>query len=160
MRLLLTAVAREAKRDPLSEAADDYLKRARGIAPRLGLKGPDSRFVQPSKGSEPAGEAEALRSVLMGRAVLLDERGEAMSSPEIASLIERERDQGTRELAFCIGGADGFDPAYREEVLRSGGRLLSFGRAVWPHALCRTMLAEQLYRSLAILTNHPYHRGG
>nr|WP_305888981.1 23S rRNA (pseudouridine(1915)-N(3))-methyltransferase RlmH [Parvularcula maris] len=158
--MVLAAIAREAKREPLAEAASDYLKRAGGIAPQLGLKGPESRFIQPGKGSDPAREAEALRVSLKGKAVLLDERGEAMSSPEIAALIERERDQGTPELAFCIGGADGFDKAFRAEVQASGGRLLSFGRAVWPHALCRTMLAEQLYRSLAILTNHPYHRGG
>ena len=48
---------------------------------------------------------------------------------------------------------------FRAEVEGRGGTLLAFGRAVWPHALCRTMLAEQLYRALAILGGHPYHRG-
>jgi 23S rRNA (pseudouridine1915-N3)-methyltransferase len=158
--LVLAAIARENKRDPLAEAAGDYLARAGSIAPQIGLKGPEPRFLQPGKGSDPAREAHALRASLRGKAVLLDERGKAMSSPEIAALIGRERDQGTPELAFCIGGADGFDPSFRAEVKQSGGQLLSFGRAVWPHALCRTMLAEQLYRALAILTNHPYHRGG
>jgi 23S rRNA (pseudouridine1915-N3)-methyltransferase len=27
-----------------------------------------------------------------------------------------------------------------------------------PHAMVRVLLAEQLYRALAILDNHPYHR--
>ena len=159
MRLRLLAVAREPKRDPLGDAASDYLKRARGMAPGLGLKGPESTFLTPAKGSDPAREAISLRETLKGDAVLLDERGTMMSSEEIATFIAAKRDAGTPELAFCIGGADGFDATFRKEVQGEGGKLLAFGRAVWPHALCRTMLAEQLYRALAILAGHPYHRG-
>ena len=160
MRLKLLAVAREPKNDPLGDAAADYLKRAQGVAPSLGLKGPESRFLTPAKGNDPAKEAELLRAAISGDAVLLDERGAMMSSPDIAKLVAKKRDAGVPELAFCIGGADGFDKAFREEVKGRGGTLLAFGKAVWPHALCRVMLAEQIYRSLAILSNHPYHRGG
>jgi 23S rRNA (pseudouridine1915-N3)-methyltransferase len=35
---------------------------------------------------------------------------------------------------------------------------LSLGRMTWPHRLVRAMLAEQIYRSVTILLNHPYHR--
>lgn len=160
MRLQLLAVAREQKRGPLAEVADDYLSRARGLAPSLGLKGPETRFLTPSKGSDPAAEADLLRAAIKDRAVLLDERGRQASSPEIADLIGQTRDSGVRDLAFCIGGAEGFDPGFRNEVVQSGGAVIAFGRAVWPHALCRTMLAEQIYRALAILARHPYHRGG
>jgi len=159
MRLRLLAVAREPKRDPLGDAASDYLKRALAMAPGLGMKGPESVFIAPAKGSDPAREAISVKEALGGEAVLLDERGAMMSSDEIAALIASKRDGGTRELAFCIGGADGFDASFRKEVQGQGGKLLAFGRAVWPHALCRTMLAEQLYRALAILAGHPYHRG-
>jgi len=44
-------------------------------------------------------------------------------------------------------------------VRRRATRLLSFGKMTWPHMLVRAMLAEQLYRALAIAANHPYHRG-
>ncbi len=27
-----------------------------------------------------------------------------------------------------------------------------------PHAMVRVLLAEQLYRALSIIDNHPYHR--
>ncbi|MGH8760235.1 MAG: 23S rRNA (pseudouridine(1915)-N(3))-methyltransferase RlmH, partial [Burkholderiales bacterium] len=27
-----------------------------------------------------------------------------------------------------------------------------------PHALVRVLLAEQLYRALSLIQNHPYHR--
>ena len=160
MRLKLLAVAREPKKDPLGEAAKDYLKRAQAVAPSLGLKGPEERFLPPTKGNDPAKEADLLGAAIAGQAVLLDERGAMLSSPAIAELIAKKRDAGVPELAFCIGGADGFDQGFREDMKRAGGTLLAFGKAVWPHALCRVMLAEQIYRSLAILSNHPYHRGG
>ncbi|MEM6409646.1 MAG: 23S rRNA (pseudouridine(1915)-N(3))-methyltransferase RlmH, partial [Pseudomonadota bacterium] len=117
-----------------------------------------SRLIPPEKGNNPAKEAEQLKATLRGKAVLLDERGAMSSSPEIAALIAKCRDEGTKELSFCIGGAHGFTDELRREVKAEGGALLAFGRAVWPHALCRVMIAEQIYRALAILAGHPYHR--
>lgn len=88
--------------------------------------------------------------------VLLDEKGEALSSLELARQLERWRDEGRREARFLIGGADGFGEAERT----AADLLLSFGRATWPHLLARAMLAEQLFRATSILANHPYHREG
>jgi 23S rRNA (pseudouridine1915-N3)-methyltransferase len=88
--------------------------------------------------------------------VLLDEKGEALGSLELARRLERWRDDGRREARFLVGGADGFSDSER----RSADLLLSFGRATWPHLLARAMLAEQLWRATSILANHPYHREG
>jgi len=56
---------------------------------------------------------------------------------------------------FAIGGADGLaDP-----VIARANMQLSLGAMTWPHMLVRMMLAEQIYRSVTILANHPYHRG-
>jgi 23S rRNA (pseudouridine1915-N3)-methyltransferase len=88
--------------------------------------------------------------------IVLDERGEALSSTEFASRLERWRDGGKREARFLIGAADGHD----EEQRSSADLLLSFGPATWPHLLVRSMLAEQLFRATSILANHPYHREG
>jgi 23S rRNA (pseudouridine1915-N3)-methyltransferase len=88
--------------------------------------------------------------------VVLDERGQPLSSMDLAKKLERWRDGGKREARFLIGGADGHD-----EADRSGADLLlSFGPATWPHLLVRAMLAEQLFRATSILANHPYHREG
>jgi 23S rRNA (pseudouridine1915-N3)-methyltransferase len=91
-----------------------------------------------------------------GPLILLDEKGEPLSSLAFARKLEGWRDGGAREAQFRIGGADGFDEAERA----GADLLLSFGRATWPHLLARAMLAEQLFRAVSILANHPYHREG
>jgi 23S rRNA (pseudouridine1915-N3)-methyltransferase len=88
--------------------------------------------------------------------IVLDERGRALSSPELAKTLERWRDGGNREARFLIGAADGHD----EDQRAGADLLLSFGPATWPHMLVRAMLAEQLFRATSILANHPYHREG
>ena len=84
----------------------------------------------------------------------LDERGRDLTSVAFAERLGRWRDDGVRDLAFVIGGADGLAPAVRDRAALT----LAFGRATWPHMLVRTMLAEQIYRAQTILTGHPYHR--
>ena len=91
-----------------------------------------------------------------GPLILLDEKGKDLSSMELARRLEGWRDGGAREAQFRIGGADGFDDDARAEA----DLLIAFGRATWPHLLARAMLAEQLFRAVSILANHPYHREG
>ena len=88
--------------------------------------------------------------------IVLDERGQALSSTELAKKLEAWRDGGKRETRFLIGAADG----HAAEQRRGADLLLSFGPATWPHLLVRAMLAEQLFRATSILANHPYHREG
>jgi 23S rRNA (pseudouridine1915-N3)-methyltransferase len=90
------------------------------------------------------------------RSVLLDERGQQMSSESFAALLGRWRDDGIREARFLIGAADGHGDAARD----SSDVLLGFGAMTWPHMLARAMLAEQLWRATSILAGHPYHRSG
>ena len=77
-----------------------------------------------------------------------------MTSPDLANLVARWRDDGIPETAFVIGGADGLT----DEMRARSDHLLSFGRMVWPHMLARAMLAEQIYRATTILAGSPYHR--
>lgn len=90
------------------------------------------------------------------RTILLDERGKDLDSIAFADRIGAWRDDGVRELRFCIGAADGFDDADRAHA----DLLICFGRMTWPHMLARAMLAEQLWRAHSILSGHPYHRAG
>ena len=140
--MLLHIVARgKIGRSPEAELVERYLKR---------ISWPTKVTELPDKGGNPPALAD--HSV----AVVLDERGIALSSVELARKLERWRDDGKREARFLIGAHGGHD-----EVMRSGAHLLlSFGSATWPHLLVRAMLAEQLFRATSILANHPYHREG
>ncbi len=86
--------------------------------------------------------------------VALDGRGKAWSSEELAAQLARWRMQG-QDLAFVIGGPDGLAPA----VLERAQQRWSLGPATLPHPLVRIVVAEQLYRAVSQLANHPYHRG-
>jgi len=140
--VLLHIVARgKIGRSPEAELVDRYLKR---------IAWPTKVTELPERGGKlPDSQTGAIT-------VVLDERGKALSSMELAQSLERWRDAGKREARFLIGGADGHDEAQRANA----DLLLSFGSATWPHLLARAMLAEQLFRATSILANHPYHREG
>jgi 23S rRNA (pseudouridine1915-N3)-methyltransferase len=82
--------------------------------------------------------------------VVLDPAGEQLTSQALAALLEK----AGRDVAFFVGGAEGFSEAFR----RGADRLLSLSRMTLPHELARVVLAEQLYRAFTILHNHPYPR--
>ena len=85
--------------------------------------------------------------------VLLDRRGKAVSSEELATWLSDWRMIG-RDVALLIGGVDGFDEATR----RRARHVLSLSNLTFPHQLARVLIAEQIYRAWAILSGHPYHR--
>lgn len=100
-------------------------------------------------------EAEFLLSHIPSGAkvVVLDERGENMSSPDLAQKLENWRLNGVSKICFLIGGADG----HTDEVRKRADLILSFGKLTFPHMLIRAVLAEQIYRAQTILNGHPYH---
>jgi 23S rRNA (pseudouridine1915-N3)-methyltransferase len=139
----------------------DYLARAAQTGRGLGVTAVDLIEVEAKKAKNlssaqlKAAEAEAIRAALDGGIVIAcDERGEALTSRAIAGRLEKYKDSGERRVTFLIGGADGLDPALRQEAAFS----LAFGPQTWPHALVRVMLAEQMYRAVTILAGLPYHR--
>ena len=135
---------------------DDYAARLARVGRPLSLGPLDVHEVEDRRGGGPAAEAALLaRAVPDGAVVVaLDERGLALSSPDLAGRLAGWRDEGRRDAAFVIGGADGLDPILRD----SADLALSLGPMVWPHMLVRAMLAEQLYRATSILAGAPYHR--
>ncbi|MEM8596913.1 MAG: 23S rRNA (pseudouridine(1915)-N(3))-methyltransferase RlmH [Pseudomonadota bacterium] len=154
MDLLIAAIGL-LTRGPEYELVEDYAKRTTRAGRPIGL-GPlhlteisgrriktvtdqSARLWQASEG--------ALR-------IVLDERGRQFSSADFATRLADWRDRGQSRAAFLIGGASGHDASLRERA----DLLLSFGPMVWPHALARVMLAEQIYRAVSILAGTPYHK--
>ena len=86
--------------------------------------------------------------------VALDEKGKPLTSLAFAKRLGQWRDDGVKDIAFLIGGAEGLD----ESLLKRAALVLSLGPMTWPHLMARAMLAEQLYRAQSILAGHPYHR--
>ncbi len=86
--------------------------------------------------------------------IALDELGKAHTSEAFAEHIEKLRDRSISDIVFLLGGPDGHSPATRAKA----DELLALGPMTWPHRLVRIMLLEQIYRSVTILLNHPYHR--
>lgn len=139
--LLLHIVARgKIGRSPESELVERYLK----------------RIGWPTKLTEISDRAVPPPLPPNSVSVLLDERGQALSSMDLARKLEQWRDGAKREARFLIGGAEGHQDSERADA----DLLLSFGPATWPHLLVRAMLAEQLFRATSVLANHPYHREG
>ncbi|WP_050523932.1 23S rRNA (pseudouridine(1915)-N(3))-methyltransferase RlmH [Pseudorhodobacter wandonensis] len=155
MRVHLCAVGR-LRGGPERDLIDDYVTRFNRTGRALGLGPFAETEVEDRKGGGMEAEAVLLSRAVPNGAltVVMDERGRSMTSPEFAEQLGKWRDAGRQDVAFCIGGADGLAPGFRN----SADFALSFGAMVWPHMLVRVMLAEQLYRAASILAGSPYHR--
>jgi 23S rRNA (pseudouridine1915-N3)-methyltransferase len=100
-------------------------------------------------------ERQRIEAVLPkgGRIVALDEHGRDLTSAQLSQHLEKwQRDGG--DVTFLIGGADGLDPALKNNA----DMLLRVSSLTLPHGMVRVLLAEQLYRAWSITQNHPYHR--
>jgi 23S rRNA (pseudouridine1915-N3)-methyltransferase len=155
MRVVLCVVGR-LRGGPERTLVDDYLERFDRTGRALGLGPSQIIEVEDRKGGGMKAEADLLRAAIPDGSVVvaLDERGKQLGSPEFADRLAQWRDEGRRDCAILIGGADGLDPSLREQA----DLVLSFGKMVWPHMLVRVMIAEQIYRSAGILAGTPYHR--
>jgi 23S rRNA (pseudouridine1915-N3)-methyltransferase len=111
----------------------------RSSAGGLKLSSPERRWMEKLKGSAK---------------VVLDARGREWSSEEFAEWLGQRAVHGTREVAFLVGGPDGFSAAFRERA----DLLLSLSRLTLTSDWARTLLLEQIYRGFTILRGFPYPR--
>lgn len=137
----------------IKEGVDQFTKRIGHYYPI------DWQLISPSKLTDPAQikKAEAV-SILKALAssdilILLDEKGNMLSSPGLAKLIQQKANQSAQRLVFLIGGAYGVD----DEIKTRANFTWSISALVFPHMLVRLLLAEQIYRACSILANEKYH---
>lgn len=155
MKLTLLAVGHK---QPawVNEAYTDYARRLPRETPLTLVElRPEKRGggVTVEKGI--AAEQARIEAALPPRArlVVLDERGRAPTSLQLAELFKGWLAEG-QDVCFVIGGADGLAPAFRARA----DTLLQLSSLTLPHGMVRVLLAEQLYRASSILAGHPYHR--
>ena len=89
-----------------------------------------------------------------GKLILLDERGENLSSNDLAAIILNWRDNNITNINFAIGGAFGNG----KKIKKTADRVIAFGQLTWPHQMVKMMIAEQIYRIETIIQGHPYHK--
>ena len=135
---------------------NEYAKRLSHELPlelvEISTKGRGQR--EPSRAIADEGVAMLAAIPKGAHVVALDGRGKPWSSEELAQQLARWRMQGS-DLAFLIGGPDGLAAAALERAQQHW----SLGPLTLPHPLVRVVIAEQLYRAVSLLGNHPYHRG-
>ena len=110
----------------------EYLKD--GPRPQL-----EERFIKASEGS--------LR-------IVLDERGQCLSTAGWRFAIDQWELAGTKRISILIGGADGHSPALRSLA----DDVWSLSALTLQHELALVVLLEQLYRVYTIKRGEPYHR--
>ena len=139
------------------DACTEYLKRLRAYANATVVELPD---VSPERagGERQAVEREG-KSVLDAldaseHVILLDIKGKAVSSEDMASALESLTVDGISSVAFVIGGSCGVS----DEVRKRANARWSFGRITLPHNLARVVALEQIYRAFRIIRHEPYHK--
>ena len=86
--------------------------------------------------------------------IVLDLKGDMLSSLELASKIEQISTYNNSNISFIIGGSLGLS----KKVLDSADYHLCFSKMTFPHKLIQVILLEQVYRAFKINNNETYHK--
>lgn len=140
----------------VDEAVQEYAKRfGRDVQYTLKEIKPEKRGAGVNAAQGMTAEEKRILEALPDNAflVVLDERGKAPTSVELAQYMQRWQQDG-EHVCFVIGGADGMTDALKQKARL----MLRLSSLTLPHGMVRVLLTEQLYRAVSILQNHPYHR--
>jgi 23S rRNA (pseudouridine1915-N3)-methyltransferase len=86
--------------------------------------------------------------------ILLDPEGAEWTSQELARQLKTWEDNGVKEVAFVVGGPNGFAP----ELVTRADKRWSLSRLTLTHEMARVLLVEQLYRAFTIVHGLPYQK--
>lgn len=116
--------------------------------------------IDPAKGGDSTAklveqEGERIARLIPPQSVvwLLDDKGTAHTSEELAALLSHYAVHSHHSIVFVIGGAWGLS----ESLKRQYPQHLSLSSMTLSHGLAKVVLVEQLYRAFSILHNLPYH---
>ena len=140
----------------IKEGINEFLKR---LSKYIKLKIIELAEEDDNKGIENAinSETERIINVISKKNysynVLLDLRGEMLTSEEMAEKIERIS-MTSSEINFIIGGSNGVN----NDLRKIADFRLCFSPMTFPHQLMRLILTEQIYRWISINNNIKYHK--
>lgn len=135
---------------------DEYCKRLKRYVPFSIKSLPDiknSRKLSESQQKEEEGKLILSDLSASDHVVLLDERGEMMTSRGFSDFIQKVMLGGKKRMVFVIGGPYGFS----SNVYSRANSKLSFSKMTFSHEMIRLFFTEQVYRAMTILKGEPYH---
>ena len=102
------------------------------------------------------GEKEAQHSyrelyepLMNGYNIALDVLGKKVDSFGFAEILQKQT-----TINFFIGGAFGFE----RDFLKKCNTIVTLSDLTMAHKIAHLVLQEQIFRSLCIINNHPYHK--
>ena len=137
------------------EAIDEYKKRLRKYCDFDIVELPE--VLPSSKCSDvqiKEKEAEEIVKALSGFVIVMDLRGNEISSEDLAKVIQDRAVYSDSRVTFVIGGSLGLG----ETVIKRADLKIRVGKMTFPHQLMRVMLTEQIYRAETIINNVKYHK--
>ena len=151
MKIKILAIGK-LKQSFWKEAVVEYLKRVNFFLPAEVLelseeKNNNIKIVMEKEG------ARLLQKIKEGSLIIvLDKGGKKLSSEKLAENFSLWQNKN-KEIVFVIGGAFGLAP----EVIKRANLQISLSDLTFTHEEARVILLEQLYRTLTIVNNKPYH---
>lgn len=85
--------------------------------------------------------------------ITLDEHGKELTTEALAKNLELWQRE-YRTISLLVGGPTGLS----KECFERANFKWSLSQLTFPHQMIKIIIAEQMYRAISILKNHPYHR--
>jgi len=147
----------ENKNPYLREGESDFIQRLKHYC-RLEIRTVKEEKIQKSKDVEFVQRSEAKRILdqlqPQSKIIVLDERGELISSMKFSSKIQHWDNQSIQRAVFIIGGPLGL----HDSVIQRADWILSLSKMTFTHEMARMLLLEQIYRAYTILRGEKYHK--
>ncbi len=151
MKINVAAIAKP-ERDAYAQICDRFAKMSGRYASVVSNDIFSSKVTRAQESG--AREAKKLYSKLFepwmrGYKIALDPAGRRVDTEKFCRLLENRS-----EVTFFLGGAYGHD----SDFLKRCDEVVSLSDLTMSHKVAKVVLFEQIYRSLTILHNHPYHK--
>jgi len=141
----------------LAELEQKYLKRISHYFPAEVCVAPELKKERPAQAIaqfDREAKSVARRIGASDYVIVLDQRGREFSSEEMAAFFESLASRAMGQVTFVVGGHLGVP----EQIRRMAQFTWSLTRLTLPHEIARVVLLEQVYRSISIIRNLPYHK--